>query len=182
VTFDFKNASPADLQAKYSEIAREIGDDQFFTKRELKHLPAVLADGEQVLAFSSGFMDGNTWLIALADKRILFLDKGMIYGLKQVAIDLDKVNAISCKTGLIFGSIRIEDSAKERQIQNVLKKTVVNFTNKVRDSIDARKRPQAPSIEATDIVSQIERLAALHEKGVLTRAEFDAQKTKLLNC
>lgn len=182
MAFDFKNASEQELRNEYARIAREIGDDQFFTKKELRHLPSVLADGEQVLAFSSGLMGGNTWLITLTDRRIIFLDKGLIYGLKQVSIDLDKVNAVSAETGILFGKILIQDGATQRMIESVLKRTVVAFTNKVRDAIEARKRPiaAAPSTGADDIVSRLERLAALRENGVLTDQEFAEQKKKLL--
>jgi hypothetical protein len=184
MVFDFKNASAAERKTEYERIAREIGDDQFFTKKELGYLPEILFDGEQVLAFTSGIMDGNTWLISLTDKRIIFLDKGMIFGLKQTVIDLDKVNAVSGETGLLLGKISIQDGASTRTIENVWKKTVVKFTNKVRDAIEARKvtsRPQAiaPS-NGVDIASQLERLAALREKGVLTQEEFNQQKAKLL--
>jgi len=181
--FDFKNASPADLKAEYSKIAKEIGDDQFFTKKELNHLPQVLAEGEQVLAFTSGLMNLNTWLITLTDRRVIFLDKGMIYGLKQTTIDLDKINAITGETGIFFGKIKIEDGAKERLIENVWKKTVVRFTNKARDAIEARKHPQnfAPApVKAGDLVSKLERLADLKDKGILSQQEFDQQKAKLL--
>jgi hypothetical protein len=185
VTFDFKNAKPADRKREYDRIAREIGDDQFFTKKELNHLPEVLSDGEQVLAFTSGLMDGNTWLVTLTDKRIIFLDKGMIYGLKQTTIDLDKVNSISGQTGIMFGKIAIEDSASQRVINNVWKKTVVAFTNKVRDAIEARKmslRPAAPTTQppADDVISRLERLASLLEKGVINQEEFAQQKAKIL--
>jgi hypothetical protein len=40
--------------------------------------PKVLADGEPVLAFASGLVNGHTWLIALTDRRLLFLNKGLI--------------------------------------------------------------------------------------------------------
>ena len=103
MTFDFKSASREELRHKYNAIAKEIGDDQFFTKKELHHLPSVLSEGEQVLAFTSGVMAGNTWLITLTDRRVIFLDKGMIYGLKQASIDLDKVNAVTGRTGLFLG-------------------------------------------------------------------------------
>lgn len=139
MAFDFKNAKPAELKAEYDRIAKEMGDDQFFTKKELHHLPNVLANGEQVLAFTSGAMDGNTWLITLTDRRVIFLDKGMIYGLKQASIDLDKINAVTGETGLMFGKIKIEDGASQREIEYVWKKTVVKFTNKVRDAMEARK-------------------------------------------
>lgn len=181
MSFDFKNAAPAQLKAEYSRIAKAAGNDQFFTKKELNHLPQILGDGEQILAFTSGFMDSNTWLITLTDRRIIFLDKGLLYGLKQTTIDLDKVNAISGETGFVFGKIIIEDGAREREIKNVWKKTVVQFTNKVRDAIEARRRPQhAAAPTANDLISKLERLAVLKEKGLLTQQEFDSQKSKLL--
>lgn len=185
MSFDFKNAAPADLKREYNRIAKELGDDQFFTKKELNHLPAVLSSGEQVMAFTSGLMDGNTWLIALTDRRIIFLDKGMIYGLKQTAIDLDKVNAVSGETGLMFGSISIQNGASTRVIKNVWKKTVVAFTNKTRDVIEDRKQklrvPQNVSSHvADDVVSKLERLASLFERGILNAEEFAAQKARLL--
>ncbi|WP_342705455.1 PH domain-containing protein [Burkholderia arboris] len=184
--FDFKNSSKEALKAEYKRISREVGDDQFFTKKELNHLPEILMDGEQVLAFSSGLMDGNTWLIVLTDHRVVFLDKGLIYGLKQVSINLDKVNSVSGTTGMMFGEIRIEDGASERIIKNVWKKTVVPFTNKVRDAIREYTRASNPAIAvsappaADDVVSKLERLAALKERGILTDAEFSEQKMKIL--
>lgn len=182
MAFDFKNASQADRKREYDRIAKELGDDQFFTKKELNHLPEVLSDGEQVLAFTSGLMDGNTWLVTLTDRRIIFLDKGMIYGLKQTAIDLDKVNSVSGQTGIIFGKITIEDGASSRLIDNVWKKTVVAFTNKVRDAIEARKSRHAPASQPAgdDVVTKLERLAALLEKGIINQEEFAQQKAKLL--
>ena len=71
--FDFKNASKKERKKEYKRIAKEIGDDQFFTKKELKYLPEILMENEQVLAFSSGVMDGNTWLITLTNERVIFL-------------------------------------------------------------------------------------------------------------
>jgi hypothetical protein len=180
--FNFKTASRPELQKRYNAIAAETGDNQFFTKKELHHLPSVLADHEQVLAFTSGLMDGNTWLIALTDRRVIFLDKGMIYGLKQASITLDKVNAVSGRTGLIFGTIIIEDGARERQITNVLKKTVVPFTNKMRDAMESNKRRQsAPHFASQDdVISKLERLSALKANGTLSPAEFEEQKARIL--
>ncbi|ESW90563.1 hypothetical protein X770_09035 [Mesorhizobium sp. LSJC269B00] len=182
MTFDFKNASKAELRIEYKRIADEIGDDQFFTKKELNHLPEILSDGEQVLAFTSGLMDGDTWLITLTDRRIIFLDKGMIYGLKQASIGLDKVNAVSGKTGLIFGSITIEDGASQRHISNVWKKTVVKFVNKVRDALEQRRQPDPVynQPQGTDVVSMLERLGALKANGIITDQEFEQQKRKIL--
>ena len=182
MTFDYKNASKDELKAHFKTIAKKVGDDTFFTKKELYHLPEILSVGEEVIAFSSGLMDANTWVIVLTNKRIIFLDKGMLYGLKQTAIDLDKVNAISGDTGLVFGKISIQDGAAHRTIKQVLKHTVVPFTNLARDAIEARKHAQSGNhvAAAPDSIAQLERLATLLEKGVLTAEEFARQKDKIL--
>lgn len=180
--FDYKNAPPAELRKEYNRIASEMGDDQFLTKKELNHLPEILSNGEQVLAFTSGMMGPNTWLITLTDRRVIFLDKGMIYGLKQTSINLDKINSVSGQTGMMFGTIKIQDGASEKEIKNVWKKTVVNFVNAVRDAIEAQKKSvQSHSVPApNDVVSQLERLAELKFKGILTDTEFEQQKAKIL--
>lgn len=182
MSFDFKNATKQELQIKYKEIASKIGDDQFFTKKELNYLPEILREDEDVLAFSSGLMDGNTWLITLTNKRIIFLDKGMIWGLKQTAIDLEKINSISGKTGLIFGDILIEDGAKERKITNVWKKTVKIFTNMVQDAIENnRKSNRQPQIKEDNPYAKLEKLAELKEKGIISEEEFNIEKQKILS-
>jgi len=182
--FDFKNASKIELKNEYKRIADDMGDDQFFTKKELNYLPEVLMEKEQVLGFTSGLMDANTWLITLTDKRIIFLDKGMIYGLKQSIVDLDKVNAVSGSTGLLFGTITITDGANDRLIKNVWKKTVKNFTNKVQEALEARKSPQQ-AVQQTqdkevDPYEQLEKIAGLKDKGIITEEEFETQKKKIL--
>ena len=181
MAFDFKNASKSELKKEYDRIADEIGDTQFFTKKELYYLPEVLQDGEQVLCFSSGYMDGTTWLITLTDKRIIFLDKGMFFGVKQAFINLDKVNAIQGKTGLIFGEISINDGSVVREIRNVWKKTVNPFVNRTLKAIEDLKYKYQRGYNNINVADQLERLAALKEKGILTEAEFQQQKQKILN-
>lgn len=174
---------PDGFQEVLDRVAKETGDSQLWasTKKEMHHLPAILAANEQLLAFTSGLMGGNSWLIALTDRRVIFLDKGLLYGLKQVTIDLDKVNAVSGTTGLVFGKIFIEDNASQRQIKNVPRGSVLKFTNKVNDAIEARKSlTQGGTVRSLDTSSQLSQLAALHEKGLLTTDEFNQQKAKLL--
>lgn len=181
--FDFKNASKEMLSHKFKDIAKEIGDDRFFTKKELHYLPEILKDGEQVLAFTSGVMDGNTWLITLTERRIIFLDKGMLFGLKQSIIDLDKVNSVTCSTRLLLGDIVITDGARDRIIKNVSKMAVKNFTNKVQDAIDnlAQSKKAPGPISAADRYDQLEKLSRLKDSGVLTADEFTREKARLLS-
>ena len=134
--FDFKNAPKEELDREYKRIAKEVGDDRFFTKKQLRYLPEILLEREQVVAFSSGMMDGKTWLIALTDKRIIFLDKGMLYGLKQTSIPISKISSVSGETGMMFGKITISTGSDEKCISKVWKKTVRPFTNRLNEIIE----------------------------------------------
>lgn len=138
--FDFTTANKTQLEKAWKAIANEMGDDRFFTSRELNSLPGLLAPMEQVLAFSSGLHEGNTWLIVLTDQRIILLDKGMFYGLRQSTIELNRVNSIESKVGIMFGEISIGSNAKNYLITNVWKKTVNPFTSKVREAQAAYDR------------------------------------------
>lgn len=147
---DFTTATSAERKRAYDAIAKELGDDQFFTSKELDTLPKILSPMEQVLSFSSGIMDGNTWLIVLTDSRVLFVDKGMIFGLKQTSIDLENIVTIDGETGLFMGTIRVSTAAGPREIRNVWKRTVNAFINKVRAAQSARRNGQKLVSPGTD--------------------------------
>lgn len=151
---DFTTAPDEEVKRAYDAIARELGDDRFFTTKELDVLPKILAPFEQVLSFSSGLMDGNTWLIVLTDQRVLFLDKGMLFGLKQTSIELENIVSIDGETGLVFGTLRMSTAAGPHEIRNVWKRTVNAFVNKVRAAASARKRGERMISPGTEVDTQ----------------------------
>ncbi len=165
--------NPDPWQETIERIAQETDDDRFLTRKELKYLPSILSDDETLIAFSSGLMNNKSWLIALTDHRILFVDVGLFYGVHHASIDLDKINTVSCDTGLIFGSIVIQDGAHSRAITNVLKRTVLPFTNKVRDAIAARKNQDQPA-------QKLQKLNKLLDQNLITQQEYDAKRQKIL--
>jgi len=162
--------------------------DSFDTKKEIKELPKILQDDEELLYLTSGILDGNTWLIAATSERVIFLDKGMIYGLKQLETPLDKINSISQSTGLIFGEISIWDGASKAVIKQCVKATVKPFVECVNNAIKQMKEKNRTVVNnvinaATneeDISVKLEKLAKLKEQGILTEEEFIQGKAKLL--
>lgn len=104
---------------------KSIGEfDRFFTRKEIKYLPEVMRPGENIKAMTSGFLNGTTWLIVATDQRILFLDKGMFFGLKQVEIPLKAITAIVNKQGILFGGINITAASVSHSITMIDKKDV----------------------------------------------------------
>lgn len=185
MAFDFKGANPAELNHVWKKMASEMKDDRLGTKKELRYLPEALVAGEQVLAFASGMVKStsSTWLLVLTDRRILMLDKGMLYGLRQVSIPLEKVNSITGHTGLMLGSITVEDGASSREISNMNKQVVQIFVERAQKALESAQNMPRNEIrhQPSDSISQLERLANLKEKGILTEDEFVAQKAKILS-
>lgn len=173
----------------YEEIQKrlkELGQiDMFGTKKEVKELSNIMYAGETLEYLMSGFMNGNTWLIVCTNKRILFLDKGLIFGCKQLEIPLDKVNSVETSKGLLLGSIKVWDGASAMKIDNVQKFALQPFVTAVNNAREALKNNnQQIKVEknndTNDYIKELEKLAELKEKGIITEDEFLSKKKQLL--
>lgn len=188
---NYKAATKDQLKEEMRRLAATVSDVPFGTKKEFFHLPEILNNGEEPLAIASGMMDGNTWLITLTNKRVIFLDKGMLYGVKQTDVNLNNIVSVGGKTGLLLGEITISTSGQNYTIKNVLKGSVIPFTNlinetrnKIGQDSQSQQQQQQPSTTAQSFdekMTKITRLAEMKEAGILTEEEFQQQKHRILN-
>lgn len=155
-------------------------------KKEVKFLPQIIQDDEEILNLTSGLMDANTWLVVATNKRIIFLDKGMIFGLKQIEVPLDKVNSITQNTGLLFGTITIFDGVSEKEIRNVAKSSVTPFANAVNAALQNRNRrepqPQASNhLTINDSKERLDRIKVMFDQGILTESEYSEKRKEIIS-
>jgi hypothetical protein len=167
----------------------------FYTRKEIRYLPKIMNEGERVLALTSGYIDARTWLLVCTTHRVLFLHRGMFWGLHQLQMTLDRVQSIDSSFGLIFGTIRMWDGASSMHVSLILRRSVAPFVRTVQEAIDRYKRQIVHDI-ATNVtrgqaphagspqpawIAELEKLSKMKVDGVLSEAEFTAAKTKLLN-
>jgi hypothetical protein len=169
----------------------------FYTRKEIRYLPKVLNDGENILALTSGFMNNRTWLAVCTNRRLLFLDRGMFFGLHQLQMNLDRVQSIDSSVGIAFGTIRVWDGASSMNIGLILKSSVMPFVKTVQDAMDKYKRLMVHELAATAtnahrtandsgtlaqnlLATELEKLAKMKAEGHLTDAEYSAAKAKLI--
>lgn len=174
------------LAAVKAQIAKCPGSYIFWTQKEIRALPEILADDEEIKALTSGFMDGATWLAVCTDQRLIFLNRGMFFGSREVILPLDRIQSIDHGFTIVFGFITVWDGASAFTISMVLKPSIPPFIKAAQHIMRELKRgktsaPSPAPSAAIDIASQLERLAALKEKGHLTEEEFQVQKRKLLS-
>lgn len=169
-----------EIKAQISRLDYDV--DTFGTKKEIRNLPEILLPDEEVKALTSGMMDGNTWLIVCTNRRVIFLDKGMFFGVKQLDTPLEKINSIEHRTGIMFGQIAIWDGASKMIIKNVMKGSVKPFVRILNAELEKVRRGTSPVVveKNADVAGQLQKLADLKQQGVLTEEEFQTQKKKLL--
>jgi hypothetical protein len=169
------------------EIKKQIQDlklsntSSFLGRREINELPSILASDEVIDNIAQGTYNKGQGILVSTDRRLLFIDKGMIFGLKVEDFALDKISSIQYETGLFLGEIKIHTSGNIAKIENVEKATARSFSEFVRNKLSQPKATITNIINSEpNVLDQLEKLAKLKENGILTEEEFIDQKKKLL--
>lgn len=155
--------------------------DFTFVKKELRALADMLPDNEEPLAAIRGFSNGwHTVLVVLTPRRIIFMDSGMIYGLKTSDIPLRAVNAISHSSGIWFCNLIVTNGADNTFVKSVF----VNEAKQFSKDVDAALLQWSNSSVTSGFVSsadEIFKYKKLLEDGVITKAQFERKRDELLN-
>ncbi|HJE97898.1 MAG TPA: PH domain-containing protein [Ligilactobacillus acidipiscis] len=160
-----------DLQTIQQQFKDANVSDTFGTKKEIKYLPEIMDDDEVVQYATSGMVNGNTVLVVCTNERVLFVDKGMIYGVKSNEIPLDMVNSVSYSKGMMFGKISVVNGAITTEIDQVDKATAPIMADTIKKTAKEYKANLHQLNNGNDngdtlnkIISQNEQIIALLEK------------------
>lgn len=197
--FKFKNMTTDDVKEALVETrkAKEVGSQRLneikdqikrvnpdnssliFTMKEVEALPTILFNHESVLSIVRGQYEKRSGILVATEGRLIFIDKGIIYGLKVEDFSYDKITSVQFETGMLSGKLIIMASGNKAQIESVFNSQVKPFADFVRERITMLG--QKGNEPAIDLVDQLTKLASLRDKGILTEEEFQKQKAKLLS-
>ena len=166
-----------------------VFDAQALAKGEIKELPNILWEDELPIAVITGFYHGGNGILVTTDRRLIFIDKGIV-GLTVEDIYFEDISSIESHQGLISGSLTIYARGNKETITYVEKESVRPFSDLLRNELAKSKQmkvdmgaqtQQAVSTPArVDNIDALFKLAELHKMGVLTDEELAEQKAKLL--
>lgn len=169
-----------------TQIKNLDGFETFLGRKEIKELPSILWDDENVENIIQGTYNNGNGILVATNRRLVFVDKGFLFGLKVEDFPYDKISSIQYETGILMGKLTIFTSGNKAIIDNVIKAKVRVFGDSVRAKISAPKEtttqttPVAVAQHPIDVADQLERLAKLKEQGILSEEEFTQQKKKIL--
>lgn len=173
-----------DRKQAIDKAMKDAGGVGFLTSGEVKELPKILWTDELPLKAIRGFYGGGTGLLVGTDRRLLFIDKGLM-SLKVEDFSYDKITSIQYKTGIVWGEIEVLASGNRAIFKNIEKKYVRDFGDWLRAKISAPKPSPSTIVQVAaptpgSHLEDLVRLAELNKQGVLTDEEFAAKKKQLL--
>ncbi len=180
-----RNQFSENSDKRLDEIKRQIQNlkisnvSNFLGRKEINELPKILAESEIVDNIAQGTYSNGQGILVSTNRRLVFIDKGLLYGLKVEDFPLDKITTIQYETGLLLGEIKIHTSGNIAKIDNVEKTTARSFAEFVRNKLSQPKETIAQSTQP-NVLDQLEKLAKLKDNGIISEEEFIEQKKKLL--
>ena len=158
---------------------------KLLNRGEVKELRSILWEDEIVEDLITGSPSGRTrgGVLVATDRRLIFVHKGMFGRLEIEDFSYDQISSVESYTGLIWGSITVYSAGAKQGFKYVDKARCRDFADHLRNKLTPtpeRAPATAASIDMKSIADELAKLGALVEKGLLTQAEFDEQKKRLL--
>ncbi len=154
-------------------------------RKNLEAIKEHLDEGETVLHYCSGLFEykllgqdsKNNGIFAATQSRAILFGKKM-FGYDMESFPLSKISAIEMSKGMFGKKINLKMSGNTAQMTMISQGDPEGFVAYVRENMGEKAAPAAAP--ADDIPTQIQKLAALKDQGILTEDEFAAKKAELL--
>ena len=151
----------------------------------------LICIGISILVLINGFVDYLRWTTeqyVVTDRRVMQI-RGIL-NKRVIDSSLEKINDVELRQSLFgrilnFGTVEILTGSGEEGV-NIMDRIEAPLAFK-RAMIDAKQghergftAPRAQTPPQADLVDELTRLAGLRDRGILSPAEFEAEKRELL--
>jgi len=169
-----------DIGAAKQKMRTKIG-----AGREIKKFTGYLWEDETVDLMAGGTYGSGQGLLALTDRRLLFLKDG-VFSKTTEDFPMEKISSVQWSSGFGTGTLTVFASGNKAKIKNVQKDDGRQIADTIRERLSGKAAPSPQREEAgaahqPDIYEQLAKLGKLRDAGVLTPEEFDTKKAELLS-
>lgn len=155
---------------------------KFLGWKEINILPQVLWEDEKIEGLIQGWYQDKAGVLVATDRRLIFVDKGWLFGMHVEDFPYDKVTSVQYDQGVIFGRVTIFAAGNQAIIEKVNNAAARAFANRIRTKMIPPKEDDKKDEkkDKDEVISKLERLAILRQSGILSEQEFIDQKKKIL--
>ena len=123
------------------EVDRQLAKfgvyNKWIERAERGHLHELLNDGETVQALSGGFYEGQNWIIAVTEFRMIFLKEDLFGQLNKNILPLAEIKNIAGSVGFMFGRLDLQTIRGDRVIDMIEKKDVAPLVRRLTELLAA---------------------------------------------
>lgn len=175
-----------------NELERLHANLSVFTKGEIKELPYLISEDEQIIAITDAqFVNTlDAGVLVATPLRLISVSKGMFGAAKINIYPNETIKLLSFVTHPRSPIIQLHLEERTVEFECYMDKedaekfydTIKNIYNNPQEQslkqVDAANKNV--SVSSEEVFNQLEKLGKLRENGILTDAEFAEQKKKLL--
>jgi transitional endoplasmic reticulum ATPase len=149
---------------------------------ELRELPKLLQPGEDVVSLVQGWYRGNAGVLVATTQRLLFVDKGWLYGLHYEQFEYARLTAVQYDGGLVWARITIRGPGASADIERAPGDAARELCERVRPLLGGSARPhvtvaEAPADSGTPAVAPPESLPNFADVGGMDALKQEAKAT-----
>lgn len=196
VLYDSHQISKEVYKRRHQKIKNELemlhANLSMFTKGEIKELPYLISEDEQITAITDAqFVNTlDAGVLVATPKRMISVSKGMFGAAKINIYPNENIQSVSFVTHPRSPIIKLHLEERIVEFECYMDKedaekfydTIKTIYNNSKDQSPKQMGTAGKSIAVSsdEILNQLEKLGRLRENGILTDAEFAEQKKKLL--
>jgi transitional endoplasmic reticulum ATPase len=149
---------------------------------ELRELPKLLQPGEDVIAVVQGFLLRKPGVLVATTDRLLFLDKGWLFGLHYEQFEYAHLNAVQYDGGLVWARITVVGSGGSAEINRAAGDAARAFCESVQPLLGQSPRPRVTVVEPpadpnAPVVSPPQSLPSFADVGGMDALKQEAKAT-----
>ena len=158
-----------------NEAADKLGAKVSFNKKSFNELPKHIKDNEMIL----GIYDAPISLVVITNERFLRVTTSMLSPTDIKEVYLKNISNIEIDAGFLATRLLINSAGGQIELGVSNREMANKIKSDLNEAISNANKPAA--VPQLDVYAQLEKIAELKEKGILTEAEFQEQKAKLLS-
>jgi len=186
--------------ALLSEIVENAGDDLFddrgttdavarlgkmgrvFGRKEVRHLHHLLRGTERVIILGQGQYGKKQGLIVLSNERLFFFEKSLLGQETVEEFSLKSITSLEIGKKMTGERLVVHVSGNRSEIKGMLHGQADEIVRRFRTLKAEQEAPATvvPAASADNPLAQLEKLATLRDRGIISAEEFDQKKAELM--
>jgi hypothetical protein len=159
-----------------------LGLHRVFGRKEIRHLHNMLTADEAVLVLGQGQYGNKQGILVLTTSRLFFFEKSLLTTESVDEFPLSSISSLSVHKSRGGETLVVHSSGNNVEIRHMRPGNADAIARALRELRDRTSESPSQAMPGgpPNVLEQIEQLAGLRDKGIISAEDFEQKKTELL--